>query len=766
MNLRRHPLAIFLGLTFVSSFLSAESAHASGARFTGTPLPVNLYLRYYHQFQFAGYYAAEKQGFYRNAGIDVKIVEGRPAAYEVDFILEKPGRFGIGNANLVGERGLGKPIVALTPIFQHSPAVLIALESSGIRKPSDLVGKRVGVREARQMTDPAYRGMMLANGISPDRVEWVNHSWNIKDLIEGRLDALSVYLTTEVPRFRQLGHEIRVLNPTDYGMDFYGDVLFTSESTMLVDPTTTRKFVETSLQGWHYALENTEEMIQYIAALPGVKERGITEALLRIEAAEMRKLIEPDLIEIGYSNQWRWDRIIDIYRRLGQIPKDAQFDAFVLRNELHEWGPYGTAIRRILLVLAGIALLAVFWVFSLRAQVARKTLELQNATQRAEEQRIAAERANEIKSLFLANISHELRTPLTAILGFVDLLKNPQITTSDRAQFLSIVERTGENLAAILNDILDLAKIESGKLEIRATEISLDTLIADFKSLLALRADHQGVDLRFVADGPVPDLLVTDGIRLKQILLNVIGNAIKFTTDGDVEVRYGLENGLLVFRVRDTGIGIADEDREKLFHRFSQIDQSFQKGYSGTGLGLTISRQLAQLLGGDLVLESSKVGVGSIFRISIRYQPGARTAKFRETAPRTVNPSAERLRGNRILVVDDCSDNQLLVKLFLEKEGAQVFLANNGEEAVREGLRSRYDLIFMDIQMPLMDGYSATQSLRKNGYTAPILALTANAMKEDLDRCIVAGCDGVLSKPVRREELVAYAERFMSNQCH
>ncbi|MEZ0392132.1 MAG: response regulator [Pseudobdellovibrionaceae bacterium] len=368
-------------------------------------------------------------------------------------------------------------------------------------------------------------------------------------------------------------------------------------------------------------------------------------------------------------------------------------------------------------------------------------------------ERQVADRANQIKSLFLANMSHEIRTPLNAILGFVDLLKDSSLKGPQRRTYLEIIERTGFSLATIINDILDISKVEAGKLEIEKSICSLPQILRDLESLLNLRCEEKGIDLIF-EQKDLPKAIVTDPTRFKQILLNVIGNAIKFTSKGGVRVQFEVRAQQLVCTVKDTGIGISPENMEKLFRPFSQVDLSIRKEFGGTGLGLTLSKRLAQLLNGDVILSDSVIGQGSTFVVSIGLDD-LQTAHLPISRQERFDPvSAPSLKGRKILVVEDSLDNQLLVRQVLTNEGMLVETVNHGQEAIETVAQKKYDLILMDMQMPIMDGYTATIQLRQMGCCTPIIALTAHAMKEDLDKCLSVGCNAYLSKPFRRDGLM------------
>lgn len=371
-----------------------------------------------------------------------------------------------------------------------------------------------------------------------------------------------------------------------------------------------------------------------------------------------------------------------------------------------------------------------------------------------------AEKANQIKSLFLANMSHEIRTPLGAILGFIDLLKEKNLPEDKRKQYLDIISRTGHSLATIINDILDLSKVEAGKIEITKEVFSLSQLMRDLELLLKLRGEDKGIEFSIEAAPNTPEMIYSDPMRLRQILMNIIGNAIKFTSNGSVRVSYEVRANSLIFHVRDTGPGIKEIDVDKLFTLFSQGDTSIRKAHSGTGLGLVLSRKLAQLLGGDVKLENTRVGSGSVFSIEIACDIPQQL--FDQRSPPKNKPLAQsehklvqnQLQGCRVLLVEDTIENQILISHILERNGLQVKVVGDGQQALDITARESFDVILMDMQMPVLDGYSATAQLRERGYTKPIISLTAHAMREDLKRCLDVGCNETLTKPISQAVLV------------
>ena len=373
--------------------------------------------------------------------------------------------------------------------------------------------------------------------------------------------------------------------------------------------------------------------------------------------------------------------------------------------------------------------------------------ELQKAKQ-------LAEVANETKSAFLANMSHEIRTPLGAVIGFSELLVSDEMSEDEKKNAVAIIKRNGKLLSTIINDILDLSKVEAGKLEIESAPVSLRDILAEISTLLKLEADGKGIKFDVVYDGEIPKTVHTDPTRLRQVLFNIIGNAIKFTQRGSVIVTVKIENSKILFTVKDTGTGISQEQAARLFSPFTQADATMTRRFGGTGLGLVLSKKLANALGGDVVLARSELGAGSTFVVSI--DPHIAKGETEKPAPKAeaAVPRLAELSKFNILIVDDSLDNLELFKHILTLTGARVDTANNGREGVEKAMRGDFNAILMDLQMPEMDGYEATKELRKQGFKRPIIALTAHAMKEERQRCLDNGFDNHLTKPIDRKSLL------------
>jgi signal transduction histidine kinase/DNA-binding NarL/FixJ family response regulator len=410
-------------------------------------------------------------------------------------------------------------------------------------------------------------------------------------------------------------------------------------------------------------------------------------------------------------------------------------------------------------------------------QIAENTAQLhQSITERQRQERElvrikeVAEAASRSKTAFLANMSHEIRTPMTSILGYSELLLDPTRSLSDRQDSLHVIRRNAKHLLELINNILDVSKIEADRMTLESLPVDLPRLAADVVSMIRPRAIDKDLAVRLDFDGPCPRAIVGDPLRLKQVLMNLVGNAVKFTVRGQVTLRVRSElrpgGSRIFFDVQDTGVGLTPEQIARLFQPFVQADDSATRRFGGTGLGLTISRRLARLMGGDITV-SSQPGMGSTFHAEIEggpVNPGEMlvglTEGVIELSVAEQNCEDIRLQG-RVLLAEDGPDNQALISLLLRQAGAEVIVAENGRIAVTKARAEKFDLVLMDMQMPELDGYGATSEMRRRGMTMPIVALTAHALAGDRAKCINAGCTDYLTKPVDRMELLRTLDKYL-----
>ncbi|MGZ8249004.1 MAG: ABC transporter substrate-binding protein [Methylomagnum sp.] len=875
---------------------------------------VVLQLKWRHAYQFAGYYMAQERGYYQEAGLAVEIREGRPGIDFVDEVVSERAHYGTGSSGVVLDRNQGRPLVVLAVIFQHSPDVLMVSAKSGITSPQQLVFKTVMLSDST----PAIAAMLLNEVGSLHKFTLLDQANDLQGLIDGRLDAVAGYDTDQPFFFQEKKSPITLLRPIHYGVDFYGDNLFTSERELREHPERVKAFREASLKGWEYAMGHPVETIAVVQkyGAPG------SAAHLRYEYEAMRELLLPELIEMGHTNPGRWRHIADTYVRLGLLRPDYSLSGFlydpnpvaghdklrkyallalgvaslavvvilgllafnrrlqrevkvrqqaeaalqeretrlrtIIDNEpeciklldregrLLDINPAGLAMveadslaqvrgqrvcamvegrdraafqdmveavfrgetrqmtfgavglkggRRLLESIAvplrelsgGGAVYALLGVtrdvterrrieseldryrHHLEELVDERTRQLIETNRALEATRDQAEAANRAKSVFLANMSHEIRSPMNAIVGFTHLLRR-QVGDPQQLDYLRKVSDSTTHLLAIVNDILDIAKIEAGKLVLNDGEFGLASLFNDVQSLVSEQAERKRLILVTEIDPGLTGMFRGDALRLGQVLLNFAGNAVKFTPQGSIAMRAKRIEGtgqdaLLRFEVEDTGVGIAPEDQARLFEAFEQVDGSTTRQYGGTGLGLTISRRLVELMGGAIGVDSQP-GQGSVFWFTIRLATCAQASVTRPapvmsrgSEPLPVSEAertlARRHPGARLLLAEDNPINREVALDLLRDARLDIDVAENGAEAVERARQAQYDLILMDMQMPVLDGLAATRAIRAlPGYQAtPILAMTANVFEEDRRRCLESGMDDHIGKPVDPERL-------------
>lgn len=690
---------------------------------------VTLQLKWRHQFQFAGYYAAIEQGYYREAGLEVELREAEPGKDPVEAVLRGEAEFGVGTSELVLLRAKGAPVVVLAAVFQHSPLVLLTL-GGGAEVDLQAVHDRPMMVEPQSAELFAY---FKNEGIDPARLNVVHHTFSVADLLDGKVGAMTGYLSDEPFLLQQAGVAFSVFSPRAGGIDFYGDNLFTTEAELRKNEARVKAFRAASLRGWDYALAHPTEIVDLIVArYKPVKSR---EHLL-FEAERTIQLMHPGLIEVGHMNPGRWRHIADTYADFGMVPKGFPIGAMVydpdpkpdlrawywalgvalalavaalgwaaplvrlnrrLRRgerqyrELAENAPFPVVIsdlesgrimfaNRLAAELFGerpdtlfnraavgfyarpedrVRLLADLREdltvppreICLRDRKGREIWTLLSAgrvefdghagvavafhditARRALEEELrqakdCAESANLERNRYLAVMSHEIRTPMSGIRGLAEMmLEEKRALDSDQRENLRMMRTAADSLMKLVNELLDWSQLESGAVAIDATQVPLADFLRHLTGLFRPATEARGVELRLDISPEVPPIIVTDPLRLRQILSNLLSNAAKFTARGSVvlAVRPGRKDGepgekggiRIQFLVTDTGPGIPAAVQPKLFAPFVQADASVARRYGGAGLGLSISQGLARLLGGGISLESEE-GRGSVFTVEV-----------------------------------------------------------------------------------------------------------------------------------------------------
>lgn len=564
---------------------------------------VTLQLKWTHQFQFAGYYAAIQQGYYRDAGLSVRLIEAQPDIDPVATVLSGKADFGVGTSELVLLRAKGDPVVVLAAIYQHSPLVLLALRTPGADDLQAIAAKPMMIEPQSAELYAYFRN----EGVNLAKLTIRPHTFDVQDLIAGHVAAMSAYSTDEPFVLKEAGIDYLTFTPRAGGIDFYGDNLFTTEKEIHDHPARVSAFRQASLRGWEYALAHQTEMVDLI--LRDYGRRKSREHLL-FEAGQTAALMHADLIEVGHMNPGRWRHIADTYAEFGMLPRNFSLEGF-----LYDPAPHPN-LRLAYITACGlgiVALAALGWALPL--------VQLNRKLRRAKE---AAEAANAVKSRYLAVMNDEIRTPMNGILGLAALLLDGPLEPELRDSLRMITDAT-RTLLKQVNDLLDWSEVAEGRVRLEQTPLALAEFLQDLVSLFLPAAEAKGLSLSQKIADSVPPVIVTDPLRLRQILVNLVANAITSTSQGSVELSVELRPGpppeiggilRLLFHVRDTGAGIPAAALGHVFEPYVQSEGSAARHFRGAGLGLSISQGLAKLLGGAITV-TSREGSGSYFTVEI-----------------------------------------------------------------------------------------------------------------------------------------------------
>jgi signal transduction histidine kinase len=596
---------------------------------------VRLQLKWTHQFQFAGYYAAIEQGYYRKAGFDVEILEAQPGIDPVDTVLQGKADFGVGTSNLLLDRAHGKPVVVLGVIYQHSPLIILARSDAGISDIDDLVGKPMMIAPEEQDIYAYFKN----EGVDPAKLNVVPHSFNLKDFTDGHIAAMTAYSTDEPARLRSMGIHFLQFSPREGGVDFYGDNLFTSEAQIHDHPDRVRAFRAASFLGWSYALAHQAEIVDLIESK---YNRGLSREQLLFEAQQTEHLMHPDLIEVGYMNPGRWQHIEDTFEEQGLLSAPI-----ALKKFLYDPNPKPDLrfLYALLTVLAIVALAALFWLFPLLYLARKRRLEIERRIL-VEKELLASigktEEALAAQSRFLAVLSHEVRSPIGGISRLLELIIMEQQVhlPAPVKEDLKVLQQSAQSLYQLVDELLEWSRCQANGVELSMAPISVRTFVRDLQKLFLPLAEAKKIAFTCTVGEGVPQAILSDELHLRQIISNLLGNAIKFTASGSVTLTVEREpqqmagsSCQLLFSVVDTGIGIPASAMGRLFKPYSQADPSIAQKFGGSGLGLSISLHFAKLLGGRIVVKSEP-GKGSTFTLEIVVDA------LNETVPSTEMQSA------------------------------------------------------------------------------------------------------------------------------
>jgi signal transduction histidine kinase len=579
---------------------------------------VRLQLKWTHQFQFAGYYAAIEQGYYRKAGLDVELLEAQFGVDPVTTVLNGDAEFGVGTSNLLLDRSRGKPVVVLGVIYQHSPLIIMARSDAGISDIDDLVGKPMMIAPEEKDVYAYFKN----EGVDPAKLTVLPHSFNLKDFTDGHIAAMTAYSTDEPDRLRKMGIRFLEFSPREGGVDFYGDNLFTSEEQIRDHPDRVRAFRAASFQGWSYALSHQAEIVDLIEKK---YNRGLQRDHLLFEAQQTERLMHPDLIEVGYMNPGRWQHIEDTFEEQHLLSTPIDLKQFIYDPNPK---PDLRFLYGLLTALAIIALAALFWLLPLLYLARKRQREIERRILVEQELLMSMEKTEEAlaaQTRFLAVLSHEVRSPIGGISKLLELIVEEQHMglPAPVKDDLHVLQQSAHSLYQLVDELLEWSRCQADGVEIELTPIDLKSFVDNLQKLFQPLAEVKKIALTFSIQADVPEAIVSDELRLRQICSNLLANAIKFTDAGAVSFHVSKDPSVpnqILIAVADTGIGIPAASMGRLFKPYSQADPSIARKFGGSGLGLSISLHFAKLLGGQITVRSEP-DKGSTFTLEIMAKP-------------------------------------------------------------------------------------------------------------------------------------------------
>jgi signal transduction histidine kinase len=588
------------------------------ANVAAQPTKIKLQLKWWHQFQFAGFYAADIKGFYKSSGLNVELIPGDAKRSPVAEVLKGNADFGISGTGLLINYADGMPVKVLGAIFQHSPYVIISAKEKNILTPKDLIGKKVmGEQEQGWLQ---VKALAIKNKISLNEIKLLKHTRNNNDLTNGYADAMIGYSSVEIYQLQQKGVDINIIYPSQFGIDFYGDVIFSLNKTVSNKPDLTERFLKASYKGWDYALKHPSEIADYILTLPGVKERGVTKEQLLFEALEMENLMLPSLVEMGQMSETRWIEIMNVYKSLEMISKTPDLDDFIYdykENSLKSSLQLGLYILGAILILM---ILLAFYSISLQKAVKNRTLALQNEVKQRRQNEATLEKVS--KELQVSNnelqqfaylTSHNLRAPATNINTLIQLI-NRQGLSEKNADYIQKLELTSKNLNEMLddlNEILSVRKEDQQNFEL----LSFETILEKVTQSISENILEHGLIIK-TDFSKAPEVMGSSKI-LHNTVLNLLTNAIKYRKPGEVpEVYIRTDETIeyIILTVTDKGIGI---DLNKYGDKIFKLYQRFHNNADSKGLGLYLIKSQLEKMDGKIIVDSEQ-GKGTTFKVYFR----------------------------------------------------------------------------------------------------------------------------------------------------
>jgi len=571
---------------------------------------VRLQLKWWHQFQFAGYYAANIKGFYKEAGIDVRIIPGDSNHPPLQEIIKGNADFAVTGSDLLLNYLNGDRVEALGAIFQHSAYTIISGTDKNILKPSDLEGKRIMVSHDQGWVQ--LKAILIKGGLDTNKVQLLPHSWNNNDILNGHADAMTGYISVEALQLKAKGIPVNVMRPIDYGIDFYGDILFALKENIAADPELTEKFVNASFKGWEYAMTHKEEIAKYILSLPGVQERDVTYDALLQEARTMEPLVMSDLVQIGHMNASRWQHMLDVYKSLGLAPSGKSLDGFIYDKDQRSFTKYKKLALYILIIILGILLILLLYSLNLKRAVQKRTKDLVNEIQEHKNTEAALrslsgelQTSNNELQQFAYLSSHNMRAPVMNLISLLKLFDKTQLSDKNKL-YLDKIEQSSASLNNLVNDLNEIvAARKTG--EDQWTHLSFSEEFKNVCDLVSEKIREHCTEIE--TDFTKAESVFHSRKILQSVLLNLITNAIKYRNidrPPNIKVSTYAEKDFIYLRFTDNGRGI---DLNKYGSKIFNMYQRFDPDVEGKGLGLYLVRtQLEASEGSIKITESSSNG--------------------------------------------------------------------------------------------------------------------------------------------------------------
>lgn len=736
---------------------------------------ITLQLPWKHQFQFAGYYAALEKGYYKDAGLDVEIKDlNANNINTIDEVLSNRANFGIANSELLVRYMQGEPLVALLPIFQNSPVALAVRGNSAISTPQDFIGKTVELNNNGGSNE--ILAMLFIEGIKSSQVNIQQSNLTLNNLLNSKVDATAIYQCNEPYFLDKFGIPYRLISPKNYGIDFYAECLFTSQSYLRKNRSKVDKFIEATIQGWEYALKNENEIAQLIQTK--YKSTKTLDHLL-FEATQVKNFIQPDFINIGHSNKGRWLHMTEILKQAGIIQTTKSIDGFIYRQKDNNNIPILKYSVIIGLVIFVILLLVFLHIKLIKKQKGHKNHTISNLQQKIEQQELELSsmkftlddlnkktiELERFSDSLISNLSFEIRSPLNNILGYCELLSAPRLKQEQTKQYTKEIAKSSKTLQYQIDNLIDLSKLESNQYKLTYQRINLydffNTLhIVTLNELKLFDKEHITIKTS-IDEAEINFDILSDRSILKSVFWRLINNSVKFTSKGYIEIGCKKKSSSsLHLWVQDSGPGIENDVIKSIFQPFnSKYAENSQKSL---GLGLPIAKKLVEIMNGKIWIDTLE-NSGTTINFTIPITPvGARSTITKQT-PYYLQQDPPELKDKTIQIVEDIQSNYLLLSKMLEETGCKIIHSKTGEEAIKTfNSTPNIDLVFMDLRLADMDGIEITREIRLSNSNVIIVAQTAYSSGVKVNLSIEAGCNDFITKPISRLDLFNILRKHLS----